>query len=144
MTQRAGAYRIAAAAEQLSTWLGPQVMRRLARFHKWVSNPVLRLWATRLPRMAVIEHRGRSSGKGYRTPVMAFVADGEFVVVLNYGTQSDWVRNVEAAGSAGVLHRGKRFRLTHPRVIPVESAGLAAPLATDETRSALRGTLVPA
>jgi deazaflavin-dependent oxidoreductase (nitroreductase family) len=144
MAQRAVAYRIAAAAEQLSTWLGPQVMRRLASFHKWVSNPVLRLWATRVPRMAVIEHHGRSSGKLYRTPVMAFVEHDEFVVVLNYGTQSDWVRNVEAAGSAGVLHRRKRFRLANPRVVPVASAGLAVVLATDETRSAFRGTLVPA
>ncbi|MDT5080257.1 MAG: hypothetical protein QOJ80_4894 [Mycobacterium sp.] len=116
----------------------------MARFHKWVSNPVLRLWATRMPKMAVIEHRGRRSGKRYRTPVMAFVADGEFVVVLNYGTQSDWVRNVEAAGSAGVLHRGKRFRLTQPRVIPIESAGLAAAIATGKAWSALQGTLVPA
>jgi hypothetical protein len=72
------------------------------------------------------------------------VADGEFVVVLNYGTQSDWVRNVEAAGSAGVLHRGKRFRLTQPRVIPIESAGLAAAIATGKAWSALQGTLVPA
>jgi deazaflavin-dependent oxidoreductase (nitroreductase family) len=94
--------------------------------------------------MAVIEHRGRSSGKRYRTPVMAFVEDGEFIVVLNYGTQSDWFRNVEAAGSAEVLHRGKRFRLTQPRVIPVDSARLAAVLATGKTRSALQGTLVPA
>jgi deazaflavin-dependent oxidoreductase (nitroreductase family) len=144
MAQRAVAYRIAAAAAQVSSRLGPQVMRRLARFHKWVSNPVLRLWATRMPKMAVIEHRGRRSGKRYRTPVMAFVVDGEFVVVLNYGTQSDWVRNVEAAGWAGVLHRGKRFRLTHPRVVPIESAGLAAAIATGKAWSALQGTLVPA
>jgi len=75
---------------------------------------------------------------------MAFVEHGELVVVLNYGTKSDWVRNVQAAGSAEVLHRGKRFRLTHPRVIPVESAGLAAALTTDKTWSALRGTLVAA
>jgi hypothetical protein len=31
---------------------------------------------------------------------MAFVEDGEFIVVLSYGTQSDRVRNVGAAGSA--------------------------------------------
>jgi deazaflavin-dependent oxidoreductase (nitroreductase family) len=144
VAQKEVAYRIATAAEQLSSWLGPQVMRWLAHFHKWVSNPVLRLWATRVPKMAVIEHRGRSSGKEYQTPVMAFVEDGEIVVVLNYGTRSDWVRNVEAAGSAAVLHRGKRFRLTHPRVIPVDSTRLAGALAAGRTRSALHGTLVPA
>jgi deazaflavin-dependent oxidoreductase (nitroreductase family) len=137
-------YRIAAAAEQLSSWLGPRAMRRLAHFQKWVSNPLLRLWAARLPKMAVIEHRGRSSGNRYRTPVMAFVEDGELVVVLNYGAQSDWVRNVAAEGSAVVLHRGKRFRLTQLRVIPVASSRIAEALAADETRSVLEGTLVPA
>jgi len=50
--------------------------------------------------MAVVEHRGRQSGKTYLTPVMAFVEDGGVSVVLNYGTKSDWVRNVESAGSA--------------------------------------------
>jgi deazaflavin-dependent oxidoreductase (nitroreductase family) len=92
------ANRIAAAAERISSLLGPHMMRYIAHFNKPVTNPIQRLWAARLHHMAVIEHRGRSTGKDYRTPVMAFVVGGEFVVFLNYGTESDWVRNVQAAG----------------------------------------------
>ncbi|WP_232006281.1 nitroreductase family deazaflavin-dependent oxidoreductase [Mycobacterium sp. 852013-50091_SCH5140682] len=72
-------------------------MRILARFNKYVTNPVQRMWAPYLPYMAVIEHVGRKSGAGYRTPVMAFVDNSAITVVLNYGAHSDWVRNVEAA-----------------------------------------------
>lgn len=93
-------------------------MRVIARFNKYVTNPLQRLWAPHLPYMAVIEHTGRTSGKPYRTPVMAFVDAESISVVLNYGTQSDWVRNVRAAGAAGMRHRGRRYRLTHPRIIP--------------------------
>lgn len=93
-------------------------MRGIARFNKYVTNPLQRLWAPRLPYMAVIEHTGRKSGKPYRTPVMAFVDSKSVSVVLNYGEKSDWVRNVQAAGSAGVVHRGTRYKLSNPRIIP--------------------------
>ncbi|WP_254849156.1 nitroreductase family deazaflavin-dependent oxidoreductase [Mycobacterium sp. GA-1841] len=96
-----------------------------------MTNPLQRLWASRLPYMAVIEHTGRKSGKAYRTPVMAFVDAKAISVVLNYGEKSDWVRNVQAAGNAGVVHRGKRYHLTKPRIIPAtdQKARLVASLA---------------
>ncbi len=93
-------------------------MRVIAHFNKYVTNPLQRLWAPWLPYMAVIEHTGRKSGNPYRTPVMAFIDDKSVSVVLNYGEKSDWVRNVQAAGSAGVVHRGRRYQLTNPRIIP--------------------------
>jgi hypothetical protein len=74
---------------------------------------------------------------------MAFVEDDESIVVLNYGTQSTGFAT-SSCRFGRVLHRGKRFRLTQPRVIPVDSAKIAAVLATGKTRSALQGTLVPA
>ncbi|MDH6198959.1 deazaflavin-dependent oxidoreductase (nitroreductase family) [Mycobacterium frederiksbergense] len=109
---------IALLAERIATILGPRVMRVIARFNKYVTNPLQRLWAPYLPYMAVIEHIGRTSGKPYRTPVMAFVHARSVSVVLNYGERSDWVRNIKAAGGAGVVHRGRRYQLTNPRIIP--------------------------
>lgn len=136
--------RIAAVAERISAILGPRVMRFIARFNKRVTNPIQRLWAPRLRHMAVIEHRGRRSGTTYRTPVMVFVEGDELVVVLNYGTGSDWIRNVAAAGTAGVLHRGRRYRLANPRVIPVDSADLPGAVRSVRTpgRSALHAVLI--
>jgi deazaflavin-dependent oxidoreductase (nitroreductase family) len=95
--------------------------------------------AAYLPYMAIIEHVGRRSGTVYRTPVMAFIDDGTITVVLNYGAQSDWVRNVEAAGAAGVTHRGKYYRLTDPRTLPLGSPEL--PLAVQGTRTSARSAL---
>ena len=136
---------IAAVMERISSLLGRRAMRAVARLNKWVTNPVLRLLAPHLPNMTVVEHRGRRSGKVYQTPVMAFIGDGELVVVLNYGTGSDWIRNVQAAGSAGIVHRGTHYRLADPRIVPIGIAGLPPPLRAVRTpgRCVLRGTLVP-
>lgn len=115
---------ISTAAAAIAQILGPRAMRIIARVNKYITNPVQRLWAPRAPYMAVIEHRGRRSGRSYRTPVMAFVNDGLIWVVLNYGVNSDWVRNVLAVGNAEVTHRGKRFTLTDPEIVPVDAARL--------------------
>lgn len=134
---------IATVAERISSLLGSRAMRTLARFNKHVTNPIQRMWAPYLPYMAVIEHVGRRSGAGYRTPVMALIDDGTITVVLNYGEQSDWVRNVQAAGTPGVIHRGKHHRLTDPRVLPIDSPDLPRAVQGIRTsaRTALHGRL---
>lgn len=115
----------------------------IARLNKFVTNPVLRLCAPWVPFMAVIEHRGRRSGRGYRTPVMAFVGDGDICVVLNYGENSDWVRNVLAAGSAGVAHRGGRFTVIDPHILPRDAVQLPPEVQSvgDPSRKVLRAVL---
>lgn len=65
-----------------------------------------------------VVHRGRSSGTEYETPVSAIPTDVGFVVVLPYGTQADWVRNVLHHGSATVVHDGERVDVHHPVLIP--------------------------
>ncbi|TDZ90434.1 hypothetical protein CCUG62472_03685 [Mycobacteroides salmoniphilum] len=127
---------------RVASLLGPDAMRIVARGLKLV-NAVPGLFAPRLKHMAVIEHVGRKSGKRYRTPVMCCVEDGYLSVVLNYGAKADWVRNVQAAGSAGVQHRGRRHRLANPRVLPIDSLDIPAPVRAVQasTESALRGRL---
>jgi deazaflavin-dependent oxidoreductase (nitroreductase family) len=93
----------------LPAWLG--------RFNRTVSNPVLGPLATRLPYFGVILHRGRRSGRRYRTPVNAFPVPKGFVMALTYGPETDWVRNVLAAGKCEMVHRGNRIRLTAPRLL---------------------------
>lgn len=95
---------IATLAARISSFLGPRTMRLIARFNKRATNPIQQLWAPHLRYMAVIEHKGRKSGTDYQTPVMAFVEADKLSVALNCGTESDWVRNVQAAGSARVVH----------------------------------------
>jgi deazaflavin-dependent oxidoreductase (nitroreductase family) len=89
----------------------------LARFNREVSNPLLAPAAARLPYFGVLVHRGRASGRSYRTPVNAFPVPDGFIVALTYGPATDWVRNVLAAGGCDMVHRGRRVKLTAPRLV---------------------------
>ncbi|MBA2633547.1 MAG: nitroreductase family deazaflavin-dependent oxidoreductase [Chloroflexi bacterium] len=77
------------------------------------------------PIFAVVEHRGRKTGRPYATPVAARrVADG-FVISLAFGAQVDWFRNLLAAGRGTIRWRGRAYRVTTPE--PIDAAmGLAA------------------
>lgn len=44
----------------------------------------------------VLTHRGRSSGRPYRTPVNYALIDGEIYCTAGFGKVSDWYRNVMA------------------------------------------------
>lgn len=65
----------------------------------------------------VITHVGRSSGRMYRTPLEAHRVDGTFVFILVYGSESDWVQNVLAGGSASLEADGETVELTSPRLL---------------------------
>jgi deazaflavin-dependent oxidoreductase (nitroreductase family) len=90
--------------------------RSLARFNKKVTNRIQGLWAPWLPPWAVILHKGRKSGREYATPVLAFRSGNQLCIVLFYGEQAEWLRNVLAAGSAGIRRAGRLGQLTNPRV----------------------------
>lgn len=99
--------------------------RSLARFNKRVTNRVQGLWAPWLPPWAVIVHKGRKSGREYRTPVLSWRSGNRLEVVLYYGAETDWVRNVLAAGEAGVVRGRRTWRLTAPRVVAAAESSMA-------------------
>jgi deazaflavin-dependent oxidoreductase (nitroreductase family) len=70
----------------------------------------------------VLTHVGRSSGKTYHTPLDAHRVDGGFIFILMYGSGSDWVRNVLAAGTASVKVGSEEFELESPRVVSKDAA----------------------
>lgn len=101
--------------------------RGLARFNRVATNRVAFALITRVPGWAVVVHRGRRSGRTYRTPVAAFRRPGGYVFALTYGPQAEWVQNVLAAGGA-VLERGdRRTRLFRPRVFRDPARSLMPP-----------------
>jgi len=91
--------------------------KRLARFNRLVTNPVLGPVARRLPGFAIVSHIGRRSGHVYRTPVNLFRAEDRYVIALTYGSDSQWVRNVLAAGAVDIETRGQRLHLVEPEVV---------------------------
>jgi deazaflavin-dependent oxidoreductase (nitroreductase family) len=90
--------------------------RGLAAFNRRVTNRITGPFAGRLPGFGVVVHRGRRSHREYRTPVNAFVAAGGYVVALTYGKDSDWIKNVLAAGGCELVTRGRTVRLTAPEL----------------------------
>jgi deazaflavin-dependent oxidoreductase (nitroreductase family) len=61
-------------------------------------------------RVIVLVHRGRKSGRVYKTPIEILADDperGEFVVSPMWGRKSDWYRNVVAGGLVEVHVRGE-------------------------------------
>lgn len=75
----------------------------------------------------VLTHEGRSTGKTYRTPLDAHPVDGGYLFILVYGSGSDWVRNVMAAGRARLAVGGQEVELTAPRLVGEEEAWQALP-----------------
>ncbi|KLL12405.1 nitroreductase family deazaflavin-dependent oxidoreductase [Protofrankia coriariae] len=103
--------------------------RWIASANRRATNRVTGPAATRLPGFGVIVHRGRQSGREYRTPVNVFGSDGGYVVALTYGSDSDWVRNVLAAGGCVLEHRNHREELGSPHIVHDDSRSqVPAPL----------------
>ncbi len=98
-----------------------QLPQGLARFNRHVTNPLQMMWAGRAPMFAIIEHVGRRSGKAYSTPVSVFTADVDgkpgVAVLLAYGPDCDWLKNLKAAGGGRVRHRGRTFDIADPLVV---------------------------
>jgi deazaflavin-dependent oxidoreductase (nitroreductase family) len=90
--------------------------RALARFNRVVTNPVQGVYAWALPPWAVLVHRGRRSGRLYRTPVVALRRARKLRVAVLYGEQSDWVQNLLAAGTGQVVRGGRTYELIEPRL----------------------------
>jgi hypothetical protein len=88
----------------------------LARFNKLVTNPILRPLAARAPYFGVVVHRGRVSGRTYRTPVNVFERGDEFIFALTYGPERDWVRNVLHADRFTMINHGRNIELIEPRL----------------------------
>ena len=80
-------------------------------------NPLSRRLAGFLPGFGILTHRGRRSGTTYRTPINVFRRDGDWVFVLTYGSDVDWVKNVLAAGGCGLRTRGRDVALVDPRLV---------------------------
>jgi deazaflavin-dependent oxidoreductase (nitroreductase family) len=91
--------------------------RWVARFNKRVTNRVLSRLAPYAPGFGVVVHTGRKTHRQYRTPVNVFRQPHGFAIALTYGPDAEWVRNVLASGGCELIHRGRRVRLTRPRLV---------------------------
>jgi deazaflavin-dependent oxidoreductase (nitroreductase family) len=71
---------------------------------------------------AVVHHVGRRSGHAYTTPVIGWpIADG-FIIPLPYGADTDWCRNVLAAGQGTIEWHGRTYPVSRPEVVGATTA----------------------
>ena len=103
-----------------------RVPRAVARFNRRVTNPLAVRFGGWAPLNGRLEHVGRKSGKPYRTPLTVFNAevDGKpgVAILLTYGPDRDWLKNLNAAGSARMQRHGKTFGVAHPQTVSKEQA----------------------
>jgi deazaflavin-dependent oxidoreductase (nitroreductase family) len=106
-----------------------------------ILNPLMRkLAGRRHVRMAAeVRHVGRRSGRSYVTPVGARVSGDVAVIPLTFGNQSDWSRNVRAAGGCSIRVNGQDYDATAPEFVDRASAGpLVRPVFGPVTRAGFR------
>src|SRR5690348_4322453 len=99
-----------------------KLSRRVAQFNRRYNNPLQLRYAWLVPPWVVICHRGRKSGRLYRTPVNAYKRGQVLAVVALYGPESDWIRNV-LAGGGQVVRAGRTYDLINPRVVEPSAPG---------------------
>jgi deazaflavin-dependent oxidoreductase (nitroreductase family) len=74
---------------------------------------------------SIVRHVGRVTGQGYETPAQAISTHEGFAIALPYGPNTDWLKNVVAAGSATIVHDGRSHRVDRPEVVRMsDAAGL--------------------
>lgn len=111
----------------------PPVVDAVRRFNKAVSNPKqMETAGTPGAYASIIEHVGRRSGTGYRTPVGTHAVSDGFLITLPYGTRADWVQNVLAAEKAVITAEGETVDVDRPEIL--SAAEIADQLPAREQR----------
>ena len=102
--------------------------KHLRIFVKHFVNPLLRNFAhaSRGP-FALLRHVGRRSGKTYEIPIMVWRVEDGFVIVLTYGPQVDWLRNLQAANQGSLRWHKHEYVFQKPEFIDATTALPALP-----------------
>jgi len=111
------------------TWLVllPRIFRhnrdlllRISRFRRFLTryNEMTRtISGTERSSWGLLTHVGRRSGCTYQTSLGTCTYGVGFLLPLGYGTQTDWYRNLMAAGTATLAWKGRTYRLERPELV---------------------------
>lgn len=91
--------------------------RTLAKINLVFTNRITSRFAGRAPGFGILTYVGRKSGRVYRTPVNVFPHNNGFAIALTYGRESEWLKNVLAAGGCELQTRSKVYRLSAPEIV---------------------------
>ena len=93
-----------------------------------ILNPLVRKAAGRkhIGWVAQIHHTGRKTGRAYTTPAGARQVGDSIVVPLTFGTGSDWVRNIVAAGGCTIRWKARDYTTSQPVIVPTNETMASA------------------
>jgi deazaflavin-dependent oxidoreductase (nitroreductase family) len=77
---------------------------------------------------ALLTHVGRRSGQTYETALGACEYGDGFLLPLGYGPQTDWYRNIMAAGTCRLAWKGRTYSLERPETVTGSDVVRAWPL----------------
>jgi deazaflavin-dependent oxidoreductase (nitroreductase family) len=103
------------------------VPEAVGRWNRAGLNRLTRHIAPWMPGLGVVVHRGRRSGRRYQTPVNVFRVGSGYLFALTYGSDTDWVKNVLAAGGCELRTRGRVVQLGSPRLFATRAALVSVP-----------------
>jgi deazaflavin-dependent oxidoreductase (nitroreductase family) len=102
----------------------PRAVRMTIKPMSRLLNPLVRKLAGKkhMAMAAQIHHTGRRSGRSFMTPVGAKISGVYFLIPLTFGNQSDWCRNVRAAGGATIRSQGHDYHVIEPELLDTKAA----------------------
>jgi deazaflavin-dependent oxidoreductase (nitroreductase family) len=100
----------------------PFVIQGVRRLSTVTNRIVMRSAGSAGSPNSVVAHVGRRSGRDYRTPVVTARTDDGFAIALPYGPDTDWLKNVLAAGGAVVRVDGEEHAVERPEVVDIDEA----------------------
>lgn len=103
----------------------PAVLNTVRRTNRVMKPLALRSAGAPGAPASVIRHVGRATGRPYETPVGAVAIDDGFVIALPYGSNTDWLKNVLATGSAVIVDEGSTYEVDQPEVVPLAEEALS-------------------
>ncbi len=110
------------------------VQDAVRRMNRAVTNPRQMATAGATGSYAsVVRHVGRRSGTEYETPVVVYPTDDGFAIALVYGRSADWMKNVLAAGTAGIVHEGETHDVDRPEIVPITEISAYIPAREQRT-----------
>jgi deazaflavin-dependent oxidoreductase (nitroreductase family) len=106
----------------------PRLARAIRAVGRLVNPLVLRIagrpW---MPFLGVLHHRGRRTGRPYRTPLGMRLWGGSVVVPRTFGASADWYRNLLNAGWVEAMYLGVRHRVGQPELTNLARVSNAFP-----------------
>jgi deazaflavin-dependent oxidoreductase (nitroreductase family) len=93
-------------------------------------GPIANRFAGRrwFPLWVILRHTGRTSGARYATTVVALHTPDGFMIPLPFGSDTQWAKNLFAAGSGSLRWHGREYAIVEPRIVDREAAGAHLPL----------------